>query len=195
MLRRDLPGVGLPGGCHIVGVVRVGDGAAVAVGDLAADGGELAFREFPGQHELLAVRGEQLLVRLTFVDGGEGGGIVDIGGSAQMLQLGVVDKAQADQRHGGHQRTQHDEGGAPSAAVGASVGDGAEQGQHEQGQHVVRRHDHAGPGLAHAELVGEDQRNGVVIGLPEGADQEKGKAHQNGAFVVEFHDASSSKMR
>ena len=140
------------------------------------------------------MRGEQLLVRLTFVDGGEGGGIVDIGGGAQMLQLGVVDKTQADQRHGGHQCAQHNEGSAPSAAVGASVGDGAEQGQHEQGQHVVRRHDHAGPGLAHAELVGEDQGNGVVIGLPEGADQEKGKAHQNGAFVVEFHDAFSSKM-
>ena len=194
MLRRHLPCIGLPGGCHIVGVVRVGDGVAVAVGDLAADGGELALGEFLGQHELLAVRGEQLLVRLTFVDGGEGGGIVDIGGSAQMLQLGVVDKTQADQRHGGHQCAQHNEGSAPSAAVGASVGDGAEQGQHEQGQHVVRRHDHAGPGLAHAELVGEDQGNGVVIGLPEGADQEKGKAHQNGAFVVEFHDAFSSKM-
>ena len=187
MRRRHLPGVGLPGGGHVVGVVGIGDGLAALVGELAADGGEFRLREPLRQHELLAVGRDQLLVRLTFIDGGQGGGIVDPCGVAQMLQLGVVDKAETDQRHGGDQRTHHDKGRTPSLFVAAFIGNRAEQRQHKQRQHIVRRHDDARPGLAHAELVGQDQGNGVVIGLPEGADQEKGKAHQNGAFVVQLH--------
>ena len=51
-------------------------------------------------------------------------------------------------------------------------------------------HDDAAEGLAHAEFIGEDQGDGGVVGLPEGADQEKGEAHADGAFVIEFHIAS-----
>ena len=191
VLHRHLPRAGLPGGHHIVGVVRVGDGA-VPVGDLAADGGELLLRELLAENELLTGGGQQRGVLLLLIDGGEGGGIVDGGHAAQVLQLGVVHEGQAHQRHRGDEGADDDEGRPAAAAAGAFVGDVAEQGQQEQRQHVVQRHDDARPRLAHAELVGQDQGDGVVIGLPEGADEEEGEAYHDGALVVEFHSVSSS---
>ena len=38
--------------------------------------------------------------------------------------------------------------------VAAFVGQGTKQRQHKQCQHIVDGHDHAGPGLGHAEFVG-----------------------------------------
>ena len=191
VLRRHLPGAGLPGGHHVVGVVGVGDRAAT-VGDLAADGGELLLRELLAQNELLTGGGQQRGGLLLLVDDGEGGGVVDGGHVLQVLQLGVVHEGQADQRHRGDEGADDDEGRPAAVAAGTLVGDVAEQGQQEQRQHVVQRHDDAGPGLAHAEFVGQDQGNGVVIGLPEGADEEEGEAYHDGALVVEFHSVSSS---
>ena len=132
MRRRHLPCISLPGGGHIVGVVGVGNGGAVLADQLAADGGELLLGELLTQYKFVTVRGDELLVRLTFVDGAQSGGIVDVGGVALMLQLGVVNEAQADQRHGGDQCAQYNERCAPSAAVGAFVRDRAEQRQHKQ---------------------------------------------------------------
>ena len=108
------------------------------------------------------------------------------------MQLGVIHERQGNEHHGGNEGTHHDEGrpAAPLAVV--LVGDGAEQRQHEQGQHIIQRHNSAGPRLTHAELVGKDHGDGIVIRLPEGLDQEEGKAHQNDPLVVEFHTVSSS---
>ena len=115
-----------------------------------------------------------------------------LGVIGDVVQLGVIHERQGNEHHGGNEGTHHDEGrpAAPLAVV--LVGDGAEQRQHEQGQHIIQRHNGAGPCLTHAELVGEDHGDGIVIRLPEGLDQEEGKAHQNDPLVVEFHTVSSS---
>ena len=186
-----VPGAGLAGGDHIVGIIGVGDGAAVLL-HLAADLAEFLLGEFLAQNELVAAGGQQGLISLAVIDLRQGGGIVDGGDVGQVLQLGVVHEGQGNEHHGGDQRAHHDKGGPAAPLAVVLVRDGAEQGQHEQGQHIVQSHDDAGPGLAHAELVGEDQGDGVVIGLPERADQEEGKAHENGPLVVEFHTVSSS---
>ena len=59
--------------------------------------------------------------------------------------------------------------------------------QHENSQNVIQSHDDAGPGLGHAELINQSDGNGGIVCLPEGGDQEKGKANQNCPFVIEFH--------
>ena len=108
----------------------------------------------------------------------EGGGL---GGIA------VVQDGQ--QVHEDHRRpgARQDEGG-PAAHPGlpAPVGETAEQGQQEQSQNVVRRHDDAGEGLVHVEGSAEDQGHQIVVHLPEGADREKGQPHQDGALVVQL---------
>ena len=76
-------------------------------------------------------------------------------------------------------------------AAAALVRQSAEQRQHKQSQNVIQSHDHAGQSLVHTEFIGEEHGDGCVIGLPESADQEKGKAHQNGAFIAELHRVSS----
>ena len=186
-----VPGAGLAGGDHIVGIIGVGDGLAVLL-HLAADPDEFLLGELLAQDELVAAGGQQRLVGLAVVDLLQGGGVVNGGDIGQVPQLGAVHKGQGDEHHGGDEGTHHDEGGAAAPLAPVLVGNGAEQGQHEQGQHVVQGHDDAGPCLAHAEFVGEDQGDGVVIGLPERADQEEGKAHENSPLVVEFHTVSSS---
>ena len=84
-----------------------------------------------------------------------------------------------------------DEGGAASGFGLTAVGDTAEQGEHEQSENVIQRHDDAGGGLAQAELAGQCHGNGHVVDLPEGTDQEEGEADQNGAFVIELHRGPS----
>jgi len=104
-----------------------------------------------------------------------------------VLQLGVVGKGQTHKGHSGHQGSDEDERRTPAAGRAAPVGYGAEQGQHKQRQHIVQRHDKAGPGLGHAEFVRKNQGDGVVIRLPERAYEKKGEAHAYGALVVQFH--------
>ena len=79
-------------------------------------------------------------------------------------------------------------GGTPTVLIAqALVGQSTENRQHKHRQNVIQSHNDTGPGLAHAELVGEDHGDGGVVGLPEGADEEKGKAYQDGAFVIKLH--------
>ena len=59
----------------------------------------------------------------------------------------------------------------------ALIGQAAEQGQQEQGQHVIRGHDHTGNAFADAKGFGEDLGDQVVVHLPERADRQERKAH------------------
>ena len=47
-----------------------------------------------------------------------------------------------------------------------------------------RRHDDAGERLRHAEFVREYLGYNGVVGLPEGADKEKGEADEDGALII-----------
>ena len=152
--------------------------------DLAADGGELLLGKPLRKGETRAIGGQEGLVLLLFIDGHQGGGVVDGGDLLNIIELGQVHKAQAHQGHGGNEGAHHDKRGAAALFTVAAVGNSTEQRQQEQGQHIVQSHDDAGPGLGHTEFIGENQGDGIVVGLPKGADQEKGKAHQNRPLVV-----------
>ena len=99
----------------------------------------------------------------------------------------VIQQRQDVQQDDGAAGTEEDEGHPLAQAGIGAVRDAAEDGQQEQGQHVIRRHDGAGKGLVQVEGVGQDQGDDAVIHLPEGADGQEGKAHQNGAFVIQLH--------
>ena len=58
------------------------------------------------------------------------------------------------------------------------------------GSTVIKGHDNARNRLQESVVVGEDQRNDGIIRLPECRDEEKGKADEDGALVVEFHKFS-----
>ena len=169
----------------------VGRGGSVLIFHRGADGHELVLGKVVAEDELFPIGRQQGLVFLGLIDGFQGRRIVDGGDVVQVAQLHAVHEGQGDQRHGGHDGTHHNEGGAAAALAPVAVRDGAEEGQHEQGQDIVRRHDHAGPGLGHAKLVGQDHGDGVVVSLPECTDQEKGKAYKDRPFVAEFHSLSS----
>ena len=191
VLHGRLVGVGLARGHDIVRVVVVRHGLALGGRDLARDGGKLVLREGVLEHERLAVGGLERAVGLLLVHDAQRGGIVDGGGRVDVFQLRIVDERQADERDGRNDRAKDDKRRAAAALAGVLVGDRAEQRQQKQRQNVVERHDDAGPCLRHAELVRQDQGDGIVIRLPEGADQEKGKANADGAFVVELHRVTS----
>ena len=189
-LGRRLPGAGLPRGDDVVRIVGVRDHLAV-LRDLAADGGELLERELLAEDELLPRGRDERRAALALIDRLERLRIVDGGDVSDVAELRAVDERERDEQHRCDERTDDDERRAAAAAARAAVADRAEQRQQEQRQNVVERHNHARPRLTHAELVRQNQGNRVVIRLPEGADQEKGKAHQNCAFIVEFHRFSS----
>ena len=44
------------------------------------------------------------------------------------------------------------------------------EGEQEQGDEVVKRHNHTRPGLRHTELIGQNLRHEGVVGLPEHRD-------------------------
>ena len=191
MLQRRLMGVGLTRGHDIIRVVVVRDGLALGIGDLARDGGKLILRKGILEHEGLAVGRLERAVRLLLIDDAQSGGIVDRGSAVEILQLRVVNERQADEGDGGDDCADEDKRCAAAALAGVLIRDRAEQRQQKQRQDVVERHDDTGPCLRHTEFVGQDQRDGVVVGLPERADQEKGKANADGAFVVELHRVTS----
>ena len=90
-------------------------------------------------------------------------------GGVAVVQRG--EEVHQDHRPGGAP----DDIGRPAAHPGGCpVGQSSEEGQQEQGQHVVRRHDDAGEGFVHVEGLPEDQGHQVVVHLPEGADGEEG---------------------
>ena len=194
VLHSRLVGVGLARGHDIVRVVVVRHGLALGVCDLTRDGGKFVLGERVLEHERLAVWGLERAVGLLLVHDAQRGGIVDGGGRVDAFQLRIVDERQADERDGRDDRAEDDERRAAAAPAGVLVGDRAEQRQQKQRQNVVECHDDAGPRLRHAELVRQDQRDGVVIRLPEGADQEKGKANADGALVVELHWITSISL-
>ena len=161
----------------------------IALDDLGIGGqlGEL----LPGvqvcQTVFLALGSLQEGVLLLVIDQLHGSRIVDLAVTLDFGELGVIRHRQQHQENDGEHGAGADEGGTAAALALVPVGNTAKQRQHEQRQNVIQRHDHTGSGLAHAEFAGEGHGNGRVIDLPEGADQEKGKADQNRALVVELH--------
>ena len=117
----------------------------------------------------------------------EGGGIVHLRDGVQVLPLHIVGERQRRQRERSDDRTDQDERRAPSEAGLVPVGDRAEQRQHKQRKDIVERHHQSRGRLRQTELVGQDQGDRVVVGLPESADQEEGKPDVDRAFVVQFH--------
>ena len=143
-----------------------------------------------GQDEVLTFGRQQLGVGVCFIEDLQCGGIVDGRDLGDVLQLGSIHKAQCHQCHGGDGGADDDEGGASAEAGIDLVGQGAEQRQQEQRQNVVDGHNDTGPALGHTELVGQQQGDGAVVCLPEQADEEKCEAHQQCAFVIEFHNVT-----
>ena len=134
---------------------------------------------------------------------GHGGGAVNAHGHQQHQQhpneqgqlpgsgdggVAVVNEGQQVHQHRRQNGAHQDVGGAPAQAAAAFVGQGAEQGQQEQGQHVVRSHQQTGNGLAQVEgiLVGKNFGNDAVVHLPEGGDGQKRQTDEHGAFVVQL---------
>ena len=77
------------------------------------------------------------------------------------------EKHGADSRYGAEQ----DEGLSSSHAGIRPVGNRAEEGKKEKREHVVRCHDHAGVGLIQMKCVGQNERDDVVVELPESANR------------------------
>ena len=135
---------------------------------------------------------EQRLVLLRLIDILQRHRIIDGGDMVQLPQLCSVYERKRDQRHSGDQRAYQNKRRAASPFAVVLIGNGSEKRQQEKRQDIVRRHNNTGPALRHTEFVGQDQRDDVVIRLPEGADQEKGKAHKDRSLVIQFHSLSSS---
>ena len=137
---------------------------------------------------------------------GHGGGTVGAHGDEQqpqhndkahqlerggLLEIAVVQHGQQVHQHHRPGGARQDVGGAAAQFCIGTVGQSPEEGQQEQRQDVVRRHNHAGEGLIQPKRALQDQGNKVVVHLPEGADGQKGQAHQDGAFVVQLQFAHS----
>ena len=117
---RDLPGVGVARRNDVVRIVGVGDGFAVLL-DLASDRREGFQAELLAQNEFLAVRALERRVLLLGIDLGQSGGVVDRGEAAELLELGVVHEAQADQDDGRDDGAKENEGRAAAQPVAAAV--------------------------------------------------------------------------
>ena len=182
----NLPGAGLPRGYDIVGVIRIRNGLAVFL-DPAADLREFLLGELLRQHKFRAVRRHQRFAVLRLIDAAQRLRVVDRRVFLHACKLVVVHKGQPHKGDRRKDRADEDEGRAPPHFPLVPVGDCAEERQHKQRQNVVQRHDNARGRLRQAELVRQNQGDRVVIGLPEGADQEKGKSDKNGTLVVELH--------
>ena len=103
----------------------------------------------------------------------------------------VVKHRQQVHQHHRAGRAAEDEGHSAPDARARAVAQRAEERQQKQRQHVVRRHDRAGDRLVEVEGIGQDERDDVVVHLPERTDGEESKAHQHRALVVELHEESS----
>ena len=101
--------------------------------------------------------------------------------------VAVIQNGQQHHQQDGAACPAKDEGHPAAQTAAVSVTDGAEQRQQEQGQYVIGGHDNTGVGLIQMEGVGQDFGDHAVIHLPEGADGQKRKSHQNGALIVELH--------
>ena len=95
----------------------------------------------------------------------------ELGGNAlggHQGQLVVVDEGQGHEGDHGHDGTHQNEGGTLAQLGVDLIRDGTEDGEHEDSQDVVDGHDRARGGLGESEVVGEDQGDDGVVGLPEG---------------------------
>ena len=103
------------------------------------------------------------------------------------LELGVVDEGEryeSDYRDDGADDYER-RAAAPFGP--AFIGKRAEQGQHEQREYVIQRHNDAGPALRHAELIRKYLGDDVIVRLPEGADEEECETHAYRPPVFELH--------
>ena len=66
-------------------------------------------------------------------------------------------------------------------------GAAAEEGQKKKSKHIVGGHDGTGQRLIHMKCIGQDQRDDIVVHLPECADGKKGKTDSYGTAIIEFH--------
>ena len=100
---------------------------------------------------------------------------------------GVIRDRQKDHadngQHGSHQNKRR----PPAQGRTQLVGQHAEQGQEHKGQHVVHRHDHAGPRFPQMKGVLENEGDNIVVHLPEGANGKECQAHKKGTPVIQFH--------
>ena len=101
-----------------------------------------------------------------------------------VLPLG---QGQNRQTHHGRHRAAHNVRHTPAHTGAGLVAEFAEQRQHEQRQHVVHGHDHADERVIHGKGLFQNQRDQVVVHLPERADGHECKAHEKGAFVIQLH--------
>ena len=86
-------------------------------------------------------------------------------------RIQVVDERQEQHRTDRRYGAEQDEGlSSPHAGI-RPVGNGSEERQKEKSEHVIRGHDHAGVGLIQMECVGQNERDYVVVELPESADR------------------------
>ena len=66
----------------------------------------------------------------------------------------------------------------------ASVGEVSEERKKKQSQDIVERHNDAGGCIPHVETLLQDQRNQIVIDLPENTDGHKGKTDQYSTLII-----------
>ena len=99
----------------------------------------------------------------------------------------VVNDRQDVHQHHRPNRTEQDKRHAAADARACPVGQCAEKRQQKQCEHIVRRHDHAGDRLVHMERVGKNERDDIVVHLPERADGKERKSDEDRALVVELH--------
>ncbi len=135
----------------------------------------------------LPVRRQKFFGRGLVVDPLQHGGIVDLRVIADLFKLHAVDDGQPHERGHGDDRPEKDVGRAPPHSALRAVRDRSEKGKHEQSKDIVERHDDARYRLRHAELVGQDQGNDIVVGLPERADQKKRESDADSPLIVQFH--------
>ena len=128
-------------------------------------------------------------VAFRFVNLGERRRIINLGSGAEMLQLRIVNKRQPDKADRRSNRADDNKWCAPPARTAASIGNHSEQRQKKNRKDIIQRHYKTGPCLRHSELVRENQRYRIVVGLPECADKKECKAYADRSFVVEFHDS------
>ena len=101
-----------------------------------------------------AIRCFERLVSHAVVKDFKGRRIVDVGNGGNVFKLQSICKREQYKRRRRYDGADEDERRAPPHAVFAAIGNGAEQGEHEQGQDVIERHNDTRISLGHAELIG-----------------------------------------
>ena len=194
VLRRGLCGIRLTCG-HEIGI-PLGGCILVALRGALCDFGHLRFGILLGKHVFLAL----MCLQRSACDPGFGingmnarfGHLRRI---ADLCELCVVDERQAHECGDRNDRADHDVRRALTEARLALIGQRAEDRQHEQREHVIECHNDARPALRHAELIGQDLGDDIVVCLPERADEKESKTDADRALIVQFHRTLRPKKR